>query len=61
MKEGWYGLVGFIDEEKISRLVGERNIDKSLFVVCGPPILGNIVEKILKSKYKIKDSQFFRF
>lgn len=61
IKEGWNGLVGFIDEAKISKLVGDNKLDNSLFVVCGPPILCNIIEKILLTKYKLNPQQFFRF
>lgn len=61
VKEGWKGFVGFINDEKIGETLGERKLDNSLFVVCGPPVLCNIVEKSLTGKFKVKPEQFFRF
>jgi len=45
--DGWSGETGFVDREKIERLCGERLRNKS-FYICGPPIMMNIVIKILK-------------
>ncbi len=41
----WSGLVGFIDDEKISKTIGnfEKDIENTVFLSCGPPILNNIV------------------
>ena len=61
VKEGWKGFVGYIDEEKISKIVAEGSLDNSLFVVCGPPVLCNIVEKVMTTKFKARPEQFFRF
>jgi NAD(P)H-flavin reductase len=61
IREGWQGLVGFVNDEKIGGILASRNLRNSLFVVCGPPILGNIVEKSLTTQFKVKPEQFFRF
>ena len=61
IKEGWNGFVGYINDDKIGGIITSRNLDNSLFVVCGPPILCNIVEKSLTTKFKVKPEQFFRF
>lgn len=60
VKEGWEGLVGFVDEEKIRKTIPE-DVTKTFFAVCGPPILCNIIEKLLTTKFNVNPNQFFRF
>jgi Na+-transporting NADH:ubiquinone oxidoreductase subunit NqrF len=60
IKEGWTGLTGFIDEEKLKKTLPE-NKSNSLFAVCGPPILCNIIEKLLTTKFNVNPNQIFRF
>lgn len=49
-------MVGFIDEEKISKALGDftNDIESTIFLSCGPPILSNIVEKIWRTKYHVQ-------
>lgn len=56
IKEDWKGMVGFIDEEKISKALGDftNDIESTIFLSCGPPILSNIVEKIWRTKYHVQ-------
>ena len=55
----WKGYVGFIDNKKIEETLPE-NLDDTLFMSCGPPILSNIVEKIWMNM-KIPLDRIYRF
>lgn len=53
-------MIGFVDEEKIRKTI-PANVTKTFFAVCGPPILCNIIEKLLITKFNVNPNQFFRF
>jgi cytochrome-b5 reductase len=55
IKENWNGFVGYIDEEKVAKSMGDfaKDIPNTVFLSCGPPILSNIVEKIWRTKYHV--------
>ena len=38
-----------------------NDIENTVFLSCGPPILSNIVEKIWRTKYNVKPENMFRF
>ena len=57
--DGWSGFVGFVNEEKIRKTLGDNGED-TIFLSCGPPILSNIVEKIW-SQMKFPSDRFYRF
>lgn len=58
--ESWIGLTGFIDEEKIRKTIPE-DIENTIFAACGPPMMVNLVEKLLISKFNVSPKRFFRF
>ena len=58
--EGWTGFTGFINDEKIKSTL-PTDVSNTLFAACGPPVMVNIVEKILTSKFNVKSNRFFRF
>jgi predicted ferric reductase len=59
-QDDWQGEKGFVDADKIKRLV--KDIDKSQFFICGPPIMMTLVKKDLiklgVSKSKIHYERF---
>lgn len=44
IKDSWNGMTGFVDEDKISKSLGNftDDINNTIFLSCGPPILSNI-------------------
>ena len=58
--DNWTGFTGFIDEEKFRKTIPE-DIENTIFAACGPPIMVNMVEKILISKFNVSPKKFFRF
>jgi NAD(P)H-flavin reductase len=59
-KEGWTGLTGFVNEEKIRETI-PKDISSTFFAACGPPPLVNLFEKILVEKFNVKRDRIFRF
>jgi hypothetical protein len=56
-------MVGYVDKEKVAQAMGEfaQDIENTVFLSCGPPILSNIVEKIWRSEFHVKAENMFRF
>ncbi|WP_150910378.1 ferredoxin reductase family protein [Marinobacter halotolerans] len=48
--EGWEGETGFIDAALLDRVFAEREFREWVFVICGPVIMMDIVEKHLATK-----------
>jgi len=44
----WRGLTGMIDTDTLGRVVKPRNVSGWLFLVCGPPVMLDVVEGALR-------------
>ncbi len=44
----WHGLTGVIDAGTLGRVFGSRDVSGWLFLVCGPPVMLDVVEAALK-------------
>ena len=45
--EGWTGRVGMVDESLIRETFGSPDMKRWLYVLCGPPVMMDIVEDCL--------------
>lgn len=45
----WRGLTGVIDADTLGRVFGSRDVSGWLFLVCGPPVMLEVVETALKN------------
>jgi cytochrome-b5 reductase len=58
--DSWHGYTGFLDEKKLRETM-PTDFSRTIFAACGPPIMVNLVEKMLFSTFKVPASRFFRF